>query len=76
MAGNPSRDMNWSRLYRLRSYLRSSLWVVPFIAIPLEIASARLLHRIDAWLGWQLLGYGKQGAEGILQAIRAIAKFW
>ena len=61
--------MNWSRLYRLRSYLRSSLWVVPFIAIPLEIASARLLHRIDPWLGWQLLGYGKQGAEGILQAI-------
>ena len=61
--------MNWSRIYRLRSYLRSSLWVVPFIAIPLEIVIARLVHRVDVWLGWQLLGYGMQGAQGILQAI-------
>jgi uncharacterized membrane protein len=61
--------MNWSRIYRLRSYIRSSLWVVPFIAIPLELVLSRLVHRIDAWLGWQLLGYGLQGAQGILQAI-------
>jgi uncharacterized membrane protein len=66
---NLSGNVTWSRLYRLRSYLRSSLWVVPFIAIPLEIVIARLVHRIDAWLGWQLLGYGMQGAQAILQAI-------
>jgi hypothetical protein len=29
--------MNWNRLYGLKSYLRSSLWVVPFIAIPFEL---------------------------------------
>ena len=51
--------MSWSRIYRLRSYLRSSLWVIPFIAIPIELVLARLVHRIDAWLGWQFLGYGR-----------------
>ena len=61
--------MSWSRIYRLRSYLRSSLWVIPFIAIPIELVLARLVHRIDAWLGWQFLGYGREGAQGILQAI-------
>ena len=39
--------MNWNRLYRVRSYLKSSLWVVPFIAIPLELAISRFLHGID-----------------------------
>ena len=61
--------MSGSRIYRLRSYLRSSLWVVPSIAIPIELVLARLVHRIDAWLGWQFLGYGTEGAQGILQAI-------
>ena len=27
---------NWDRLYRLRSYVNSSLWVVPFFAILVE----------------------------------------
>ncbi len=60
--------MNWSHLYRLRSYLRSSLWVVPFIAIPIELVATRLLHGLDTWLGWSLLGYTVTGAQALLQA--------
>ena len=37
--------MNWNRLYGLRSYLKSSLWVVPFIAIPLAL----VFSTIGAW---------------------------
>ena len=45
--------MKWNTLYGLRNYLQSSLWLVPFIAIPLALvvtritASARPLARVD-----------------------------
>jgi len=61
--------MNWNQLYRLRSYVRSSLWVAPFIAIPFALAASNLLHWLDAWLGWTLLGYGAAGVQAILQAM-------
>lgn len=60
--------MNWNQRYGLRNYLKSSLWVVPFIAIPLELVTARLLHRLDANLGWSLLGFTETGAQALLQA--------
>jgi uncharacterized membrane protein len=60
--------MNWNTLYGLRSYLRSSLWLVPFIAIPLALVAARLLHRLDAWLEWSLLRLTATGAQVLLEA--------
>jgi uncharacterized membrane protein len=61
--------MNWRILYGLRSYIRSSLWVVPFIAIPFELVITRLVHGLDDWLGWNLLGFAVPGAQALLQAI-------
>ena len=49
--------------------MKSSLWAVPFIAIPLTMAVTRLLHWLDAQLGWTLLGFGVAGAQAVLQAI-------
>jgi len=63
--------MNWNRLYRLRSYLKSSLWVVPFVAIPLELVATRLVHWLDASLDWTLMDYTVPGAQAVLQAIVA-----
>lgn len=60
--------MNWNRLYGLRSYLKSSLWVVPFIAIPLALVFSRLMHGFDPWLGWRLLGFSATGAQTVLEA--------
>jgi uncharacterized membrane protein len=60
--------MRWNRRYGLRGYLRSSLWVVPFIAIPLELIITRLVHGVDAWLGWSLLGLSVTGAKALLEA--------
>jgi len=60
--------MNWNRLYGVRSYLRSSLWVVPFVAIPLELAMSRWLHSLDASIGWRLLGFSVTGARTLLEA--------
>jgi uncharacterized membrane protein len=61
--------MGWKNLFYLRDYLRSSLWLVPFITIPIELAATRILHRLDSWLGWTLLDLGVSGAQGMLNAI-------
>lgn len=61
--------MNWNNSYDLKNYFRSSLWVVPFIAIPFNLIATRVVHWLDAWLGLTLLGYAVAGAEAVLQAI-------
>src|SRR6516165_3286862 len=60
--------MDWSRLYRIKDALRSSLWVIPLLAIPFAMVAVRLAHWLDARLGWRLLGFGVSGAEALLQA--------
>ena len=64
--------MNWSRFYGFKSYLRSSLWLVPFVAIPIELVTTRLLHGLDAWLGWSFLGFTQAGARAMLEAFVTI----
>ncbi len=60
--------MRWNQRYGLRNYLKSSLWIMPFIAIPLELIITRLVHGLDAWLGWDLLGFSVTGAKALLEA--------
>ena len=60
--------MRWNQRYGLRNYLKSSLWVVPFIAIPLELIITRVVHGLDAWLGWDVLGLSVTGAKTLLEA--------
>jgi hypothetical protein len=60
--------MNWRIFYGLKSYVRSSLWVVPFIAIPVELTITRLAHGLDGWLGWNFLRFALPGAQALLQA--------
>jgi len=64
--------MNWSRLYGFKNYLKSSFWLVPFVAIPLELVTTRFLHRLDAWLDWTLLGFTQTGARALLEAFATI----
>src|SRR6185503_1086202 len=61
--------MHWKQFYYVRDYLRSSLWIVPLVAIPLELAATRILHRLDGWLGWTFLDLGVPGAQAMLNAI-------
>jgi hypothetical protein len=60
--------MRWNQRYVLGSYLRFSLWVVPFFAIPLALIAVRVLHRLDIWLGWSLLGLDTAGAKTLFEA--------
>jgi uncharacterized membrane protein len=61
--------MSWSGWYRLASYVRSSLWVVPIFAIIVELIVVRLTDRLDARLGWTLLGLHVGGAQVLYQTV-------
>src|SRR5262245_43323448 len=60
--------MNWRQYFGIKTFLRSSLWVVPFVAIPIALIATRLLHWLDDILGWRLLGFAVPGAQALLSA--------
>jgi uncharacterized membrane protein len=57
----------WSSLYRLVSYARGSLWIVPFFAIAIELVVSRSIQGLDARLGWTLLGLEIAGARDVYE---------
>jgi len=61
--------MGWGQRYRLKNYLASSLWIIPFAAIPLALALTRVVQNLDQWLGWTLLGLALGGAQALFQTI-------
>lgn len=61
--------MYGSAWYRLTNRLKSSLWTIPILAIPLALIATRLLHWLDSQIGWSFLAFGVAGAQAILQAI-------
>jgi uncharacterized membrane protein len=60
--------MRWNQIYRFRYSVRSSLWIIPIIAIPVAMIATRLAHWLDPRLQWTFLGFGVKGAEALLQA--------
>lgn len=47
--------MAWNRWCSLKSYVRSSLWVAPILALVLQIGVERLANRLGGWMasqGW------------------------
>jgi uncharacterized membrane protein len=62
--------MTWNRWYALRSYLKSSLWIVPFIALLLEQVIFRIVYAHDARLTWiPPWPLGVSGTQTALQTI-------
>jgi hypothetical protein len=39
------------------------------------VVVSRLLHRLDAWLGWSFLDFGAKGAQTLLEASVATLSF-
>lgn len=53
--------MAWNRWYSLLSYIKSSLWIVPVVALLIEIILKRLVERFGGWMvaqGWYDLKTG------------------
>ncbi len=62
-------SVTWNQWYKLRSYLRTSLWITPFIAIPIALIAIRILRFCDVWLGWSFLNLTPPGALAMLQGV-------
>ena len=61
--------MIWNVLRGLITRIKSSLWFIPFVAIPLAMIATRILHSLDAKLDWTFLDLAVPGAQAMLQAI-------
>jgi len=62
--------MTWNKWYAFRSYLRSSLWTVPFIALLLEQVTFRVIYALDARIEWSpAWPFGLSGTQTALQTI-------
>jgi uncharacterized membrane protein len=61
--------MTWNRRYQVKSYLRSSLSIIPLVALPLEQVAAALAYTLDARLAWKGLGLGVTGALAMFNAV-------
>ncbi|MBL8415061.1 MAG: DUF2254 domain-containing protein [Propionivibrio sp.] len=43
-------ELNWHRWYALKSYVMSALWIVPFVAVVIEMVLVRLSAAVGDWL--------------------------
>jgi len=62
--------MGWNRLYSLKSYIKSSLWLVPFIALLLYIMAIRVASLLEPWLvSIEAWPWGMEGTQRLLETI-------
>src|SRR3954471_24637248 len=61
--------MYLSRRSRVGGYLKSSLWVVPLVAIPLGMIATRILHWLNGQVAWAFSGLEVTGARALLDAV-------
>jgi uncharacterized membrane protein len=67
----------WNRQYIIKSYIRSSLWIVPFFAVLLFWVISRITHGIGGWLlqtgrideATAFYGLSMSGARTLLETI-------
>jgi uncharacterized membrane protein len=45
--------MTWLQRYRVRHYVRNSIWIWPLLSMVAAIAAVRLLHWIEEGMGWR-----------------------
>jgi uncharacterized membrane protein len=45
--------MTWLQRYRVRHYVRNSIWIFPVLSTVVAIVAVRLLHWIEENLGWE-----------------------
>jgi uncharacterized membrane protein len=65
--------MTWNRRYQVKSYLRSALWIIPFVAVPLEQVAWVLARTIDTRFAWKGLALGVTGAQVMFNAVITLA---
>ena len=65
--------MTWNRRYQVKSYLRSALWIIPLVAVPLEQVAWMLARTLDNRFAWKGLALGVTGAQAMFNAVITLA---
>jgi uncharacterized membrane protein len=60
--------MTWLQRYRVRHYLRNSIWVGPVVTMVVAIFAVHTLHAIEQAMGWQA-NLNPETARGVLGAL-------
>jgi len=63
--------MSWAFRKRLRSFLRSSLWVLPAISTLAAVLSVSILRSLDRQLGFQFFNFSPDGARALAAIVSA-----
>jgi uncharacterized membrane protein len=61
--------MDWLRRYRLRNYLKNSIWVPAFSALFAGLVVLRISRELSPHLGYDFFGFGPEGAQAIMSAV-------
>jgi len=61
--------MNWKERYRLKSYLRSSLWIVPVAAGLAERVFRLIVEALESHMSWLSTDLGLDGAKALTNAV-------
>ncbi|MGB7790063.1 MAG: DUF2254 domain-containing protein, partial [Terrimicrobiaceae bacterium] len=65
--------MTWNRRYQVKSYFRSALWIIPFVAVPLVQVGWVLARTLDTRFAWKGLALGVTGAQAMFNAVITLA---
>ena len=61
--------MEWNRVYRATSYVRSALWVAPIVAMALVLLLGPMLRVLDGRIQWSGTGLDVDGATALYQTV-------
>src|SRR5678815_2048846 len=61
--------MTWKQRYKVRSFLRSSLWIIPVLAGMAERVFRAIVELIEAWTDWKGFGLGIDGAKALSSTV-------
>jgi uncharacterized membrane protein len=62
--------MSWLDRYRLKLYVRQSIWIFPALSIVLGLLAVVLLHRVERTMGWELT-VSQETARTVMSTIAA-----
>jgi uncharacterized membrane protein len=63
--------VSWIRRYRIWSFTRSALWLVPLGSMLLAVVLLPILRQLDRATGWSLFDFGLDGARAVLAMLAA-----
>ncbi len=61
--------MTWLQRYRIRTFLKSSLWPMPLTAAVVAVVFHRMVWEFDLRTRWELLAFTPDGARAVVGAI-------